>query len=539
MGNTQPVLAGIDVGASSIKAVLVDAETGSVLGTGRSPVTVQSPRPGWAEMDAETWLLDAGKALQEAAARANIPLRSVASIGLSGMCPAFVPLGRDGRALRRAILFFDRRSLDLAERIRRDIGEGRFFAVTGNRVAAGTISVTSMLWVQAHEQEVWKNARYLAHANTYLGRQLTGRVAMDWTNASLTGLFETAGKGRWSEALASELGIDPALLPEVVAPSTLLGGLGKEAAAATGLPTGIPVAIGAADTAASALAVGVLEPGQVFESSGTSLVITTCIGKPEFDPRFLNRCHVATGRWLAHGAMSAGGASLRWFHDEVVTGAVALGRGTRAGDNSAVSQPFVADPARSAVGNQLWYDLMEREACKAPPGAGGLIFLPYLSGERSPIWDPLARGAFIGISLATRLRHLIRAVMEGVAYAERQILELAEAVLGAEAEQLLSVGGASHSKTWTQIKADVLQLPILVSHVAESAATGAALLGGVAAGVYAGENEAAWVARQSLEVTSVTPNPSLRPVYDGLYETFSRLYPALREEFAALQPYAC
>jgi xylulokinase len=451
--------------------------------------------------------------------RNGIRREEIESVGISTMCPSLVALDGEGNPLRPSILYLDQRSLPQAKRIQEEIGLDRIFQATGNRIAPGTYSVTSMLWIKENEPEVFNRTRYFGHGNTFLAHRLTGQFAFDCTNASFTGLFGTGSDRLWSRELCQALKVPIELLPRPVISSIPAGTVSAAASRATGLAEGIPVAIGGADTACSALGAGVIDSGQVFETSGTSDVLSFCADRPEFDIRFMNRCHVVPERWLLMGAMLSPGAALSWFRDQCCL----------------PEKRTAEDLGLSA------YQIMDLEAKISPPGANRLLFLPYMRGERSPVWDPYARGVFFGLSLDTTKADMIRSILEGTAYGLRQNLEIAEKNLGLRAKDLRAVGGGSKSAIWTQIKADVLKRPITVLNLQETAVLGAAMLGGLASGRFAEHREAVSKASaQPLRVLS--PDPETGLLYDQMYESYLSLYLSLKELFeriSKVSPHPC
>lgn len=498
------LLIGIDAGASGVKVGLFDP-AGELVALAREPVALQTPRPGWAEIVAEDWWAGAVRGVQRVLAASGLTER-VAGIGLSGACPSLVALDAAGRALRPAILFLDTRSEPQAERLRALAPFEQAFALTGNRVSPGTTSAASIAWIRDEEPAVYAAAARFGHATTFLARRLTGVWGLDWTHASFTGLFETCRRRDWSAELCRAYGLDLDRLPPALPPWTRIGGLEPEPASLLGLPSGLPVALGGADSACSALAAGVVDEELAFETTGTSGVVAIAGREPRPDPRLLTRCHAAPDRWLLMGATSCAGASFDWFLRAVLD---------RAGE-----------PAETLVARAL--DL----AAAAPPGANGVLFLPYLSGERSPVWDPRARGVFFGLTLSTTTGDLARAVLEGNAHALRQNLTIAEARLGRPVPALVAAGGGAKSPLACQIKADVTGREVRALEFPETAVLGAALLGGVAAGLYHDPFAAAAAAAHRAARVH-RPDPAARAVYDRQHALYAALYPALKELYAA------
>jgi sugar (pentulose or hexulose) kinase len=335
---------------------------------------------------------------------------------------------------------------------------------------------------------------------------------MDWTNASFTGLVDLRTPGEWSPEACEALEFPTRLLPELVAPWEPIGRLSAEAAAELGLGRSVVVVAGAADTACSAYGVGCVNDGEVFESAGTSEVLTVCHARPSGSPLFLNRSHVVPGRWLSHGAMSAAGAAVRWLRDAIFSD---------------------AGPSPREPDDYAW---INAEAAKSAAGAGGVVFLPYLLGERTPLWDPGARGAWIGMSLGTGRHDLIRAVLESTGYGMRQMLEIEETRGGLEVGEVLIVGGGARNRFWTQIKADITGKRYREAGEVQSASRGAAALAAIGLAAH----DDVWSASDTMgspesEPVEPTADPALREIYDRRYLVFKSLYPALRHLFGELR----
>ncbi len=501
-------LMGVDIGAQSIRVCVFDG-SGRVLGSFQRSLDIDRPHHGWAEADPETWWHAFIEGLGRAVEQARISPQDISAIGISNMCPSLIAMDGQGRALRPAILYQDQRSLDQVAHIKKKLSPQRTFEITGNRLAAGTYSASSMRWIKDQEPEIYSRTNYFGHANSFLAIKLTGNTSFDPTNASFTGIFETGALesepkdayGRWSSELTDAWEIDIAKLPPVVDSWSPIGGISKQAAQITGLKQEVPVAIGAADTACSALAAGVTDPGQGFNTSGSSDVLALCIENPNFDNRFMNRCHAVPNRWLAMGALLSAGAAMGWLQKKIL-----------------------------ATEN---YDALNEAAQQVDPGANHVIFLPYMQGERSPIWDPNARGVFFGLSLETTRGHLVRAMMEGTAYALRQNLEIATQNLGFAVNEIHLGGGGAKSDLWCQIKADILNRPLIRLDKEETAVLGAAMLGGIAAGFYRDHDEAVKAAAAS-PTQIFTPQPEMHRKYEKGYEIFCNLYPQLKNSFHAL-----
>jgi len=472
-------LVGLDVGTTAVKALAV-SETGEVLARCEVGYPLSTPRPGWAEQDPEDWW----RATQEALA--GLGARDIAGIGLSGQMHGLVALDAQDRVIRPAILWNDQRTAAECAEIERRVGFERLVQLTGNRALTG-FTAPKLLWLRRHEPEHYGRIAHVLLPKDYVRLRLCGERAIDVADASGTLLFDVARR-RWSDEVVQALELDPAWLPRVLESPEVSGTT----------PDGVPVAAGAGDQAAGAIGVGVVRPGPLSVALGTSGVVFTALDAYAADPqaRVHVFCHAVPGAWHAMGVMLSAAGSLRWLRDTAAGGRDPIEFG-----------PLVAEAA-------AW-----------EPGAEGLTFLPYLAGERTPHADPDARGSFTGLSLRHDRGALVRAVLEGVACGLRDSLDLVTA-LGAQAESGRVSGGGARSELWLRIVASVLELPLERLAVEEGAAYGAALLGGVAGGVFADVEEA--VAACVRPSASVDPVPAWIEPYRELRERYRALYPALR-----------
>ena len=468
-------LVGLDVGTTGVKALAISPE-GDVIARAEEPYPLSTPRPGWAEQDPEGWWRASERAL------AALDLGEIAGIGLSGQMHGLVLLGTDGRVLRPAILWNDQRTGAECAEIEERIGLERLIELTGNRALTG-FTAPKLVWVRNHEPEVYSRIARVLLPKDYVRLRLTREFAIDVADASGTLLFDVAAR-RWSGDVLDALAIPPEWLPPAL-----------ESPAVSGEANGrIPVAAGAGDQAAAALGVGVDRPGPVSVVLGTSGVVFAALPAFAADPqgRAHSFCHAIPGAWHAMGVMLSAAGSLRWLRD-----------------------------ALRASG----YDELVRDAERWPPGTEGVLFQPYLAGERTPHGDPNARAAFVGLGLRHDRGALVRAVLEGVAFGLRDSLELIRG-LGVQPELGRASGGGARSDLWLRIVASVLGIPLARTEAEEGSAYGAALLGGVAGGVFASAEEA--VARCVRVRDAVEPDPAWRDAYEAAYERFRRLYPALR-----------
>lgn len=492
------LLAGLDVGTTGTRAVVI-ADDGSVRGVGASAYGLATPRPGWAEQDPEDWWRGAAESLRAALHASGARPGELRALGLSGQMHSLVLLDRSGRVLRPAILWNDQRTAQECVEVTDRVGRERLLAITRNQALPG-FTAPKILWVRRHEPDLYSQADAVLLPKDYVRFRLTGTRATEVSDASGTSLLDVPSRA-WSGEILRVLEIPEAWLPRCAESPVLTATVSGEGAAATGLPPGLPVAGGGGDQAAQAVGTGVVRPGLVSVTIGTSGVVFTTVDAPVMDPeaRTHTFCHAVPGRWHVMGVMLSAGGALRWVRDTWAPGSE--------------------------------YDQLTQLASKVPPGAERLVFLPYLSGERTPYPDPTARGAFVGLSLAHGMGHIIRAVMEGVAFGLRDSFEILGA-LGVSASQVRASGGGARSPLWCQILADVLQVEVVTVTVTEGAAYGAALLAGVGAGVYRSVEEACDLTVRVVNRTE--PVPAHRAVYEDLYQVYRGLYPALRPAFAQL-----
>ncbi|MGC9396425.1 MAG: xylulokinase [Anaerolineae bacterium] len=492
-------LMGIDIGTSSTKTVIVSLD-GKLLGIAAQEYAVETPHPGWAEQNPETWVSAALDTVRRALVAADIAAGQVRAIGLSGQMHGTVCLDAHGRALRPAIIWADQRSAAQVAEVEARIGRERLVAWTANPLATGFMLAT-WLWLREHEPDVATATAHLLLPKDYVRYRLTGEIGAEPSDASSTSLFDTANR-RWSAPLLDALSLDARVLPPVAASAAIAGGLLPEIAVATGLRPGTPVIYGGSDQAMQAVGHGVVAPGVLSSTIGTGGQLFAPIARPAYDPqaRLHCFCHVMPEVWHLESAMLAAGLSLKWLRDNVMMG--------------------------------LTYQEIADAAATVPPGAEGLFFLPYLAGERTPYMDPRARGSFVGLTLRHGCAHMARAVMEGVVFGMRQGLALM-LDLGVTPERILASGGATQHPLWLHLQADMFNRPLYQTRTVEASAVGAALLAGVGVGVYADVADAVAQAVRYSDVV-VTPDPDNAARYTTLAETFATLYPALAPTYHAL-----
>ncbi len=489
---------GIDVGTTAVKALVV-GEDGNVLGEAESPLEVSVPSPGWSEQHPDDWWKGTVEAVRASAQAAGV--QGVRAIGLSGQMHSSVLLDENYRVVRPAILWNDVRTTDQCRSITERVGKTGLRRLVGNPALEG-FTAPKLLWVREHEPQHFERTRKVLLPKDYVRFLMTGALATEPSDAAGTLLFDVK-RGRWSEEMITGLQLDPAMLPPVFGSSEITGTLTDAVAETLGLKAGTPVVGGGADNAAASVGSGVVNPGTLQTSIGTSGAVVAPIDRPRVDTsmRIHSFNHAVESTWYLMGVTLSAGAALGWY------------RQTLAGPGSSLPE----------------YDEMIAEADSTEPGANGLTFLPYLTGERTPHADSNARGAFSGLNVAHRRGHLTRAIMEGVTFALRDSLELMRK-LGVDATEVVAVGGGARSEAWRQMQSDVLGIPVVRVGPPGGAPYGAAVLAAVGAGRFASVPEAceSWLSH----VDRVEPRSELAGPYDRAYSRFRQLYPRLKRHFA-------
>lgn len=503
---TKRLLIGIDVGTTSTKAVLFEQD-GTLLAEAAQEYPTAYPHNGWAEQNPEDWWRATCVTLQRIFADAQFDASGVAAIGISCQAPSMAAVDRQGRPLAPALIWMDRRTEAQCEWLREQVGEALISGINGGRVDPYYMA-PKILWYKEQMADRYRETHQMMQANGYVVQKLCGAFTMDRSHGPITLLFDSQ-RGEWSETLLDHTGADPEKLPPLFDCAAVVGEVTTAAAAATGLAAGTPVIAGMTDGTAAGIEAGLVHSGDAVEMTGQSTVLLICNDEPYLGRDLISLGHAIPGKHLVVGALVASGGALRWFRDQLAK---------RELDRAAAEQ---ADP----------FDLLSEEARQSPPGANRLVFLPYMYGERSPIWDSDARGVFFGLSLASQRRDLIRAIMEGAAYGLRHNIEVAAAG-GFAVNTLACVGGGARSALWNQIKADVLQRPIRLPKAATGAPFGDAIVAAAAVGLYPSIEEA--VATMVQAGTEFQPDPALATRYDALYQIYLGLYPALKESFKAL-----
>jgi xylulokinase len=490
-------LLGIDTSTTATKALLIDEE-GSVVAVAATEYSFDSPKPGWTEQDPALFWNGTVQSIRAVLAKANVSGKDVAAVGLTGQMHGMTLLDAHGEVIRPCILWNDQRTAQECEFITNLIGAERVLQLTGNPILTG-FTAPKIVWTREHEPENYKRIAHILLPKDYVRYKLTGDFFSDVADSSGTSLFDV-GKRRWSDEMLAALKIPRAWLPEVTESPVASTMINAAAAQVTGLLAGTPVVAGGGDQAAQAVGTGIVREGTVAVTIGTSGVVFAQSDSYRVEPqgRLHAFCHAVPGKWHLMGVMLSAGGSFRWYRD--------------------------------ALASNESYDDLTNAAATIAAGSEGLLFLPYLTGERTPHPDPHARGAFIGLSIRHAKPHLTRAVIEGVTFGLRDSLELMRA-LGVPTQQVRASGGGAKSETWRQILADIFNAEIVTVNSTEGAAYGAALLAGVGAGIYPTVEAAA---DRAIRVTGIHQPTRDAGWYADYYTRYQALYPALKAEFAAL-----
>ncbi len=489
---------GIDTSTTATKALLMDA-AGQVVGVASSEYGYETPQPLWSEQLPDLWWHGARVSVHRVMRETAVSPHQVKGVGLTGQMHGLVLLDKNGQVLRPAILWNDQRTAAECDEMRAIMGKERLIAITGNEALTG-FTAPKILWIKNNEPEIYGRIAHILLPKDYVRFKLTGDYAMDKAGGAGTQLFDVRQRD-WSQELVAALGIDPAWLAPTFEGTAVTGTLSPEAAKATGLPAGIPVVGGGGDQAANAVGTGAVVDGVVALSLGTSGVVFASSDRAIVEPdgRLHAFCHAVPDKWHLMGVMLSAAGSLRWYRDTLAP--------------------------------QTSFDDLLAPATDIPPGSDGLFFLPYLTGERTPHPDPLARGAFIGLTVRHTQAHMTRAVLEGVAFGLRDSFELMKVAGLADVTQVRVAGGGTRSLLWRQILADVLDAEIVTVNTTEGAAYGAALLAATGMGEF---NSVMAACEAVVRINGRTlPSPQT-PAYNQAYQLYRNLYPALKPTFVAL-----
>jgi xylulokinase len=490
---------GIDVGTGGTRALLLNEKGGIVAGHTAAHAGMRMEKPLWAEQDPQDWWRASVEAIQGVLRQAGADGSLVQGIGFSGQMHGLVMLDARGEVIRPSLIWCDQRSQAQVDAIHSKLGRDKVVEFTANPAITG-FTLPKLLWVRDHDPASYERLKTVLLPKDYVRYRLSGELAQDVSDASGTGVFDVRRR-RWSEEMITGLGLDRGWFPPVYESAQICGRVTASAAAATGLREGTPMVAGAGDQAASAVGNGIVEAGVASCTLGTSGVVFAHMDEPAYDPegRIHTFCHAAPGKWHVMGVTQGAGLSLQWFRNTLA-------------------------PAAS-------YDELMAEAAQAEPGCGGLYWLPYLMGERTPHLDALARGGWIGLTARHTRKDLVRSLIEGVSFSQKDCLNLI-LELGVEISQVRASGGGARSPFWRQVLADIFALRVVTLATQEGSAYGAGLLAMAGTGGYASVQEAC---RATVEVTTIQdPQPRPSEKYGKAHEVYRTLYPTLRTTFRLL-----
>lgn len=481
---------GIDIGTSACK-VAVFEEDGRVLAQANRPYQVYYPEAGWAEQDPEEWWQAICEGIREVLAADGVSAGDIRGIGVDGQSWSAIPVDKDGKVLHKTPIWMDTRARDICDRVNREVGEDAIFEVAGNAFLP-SYTTPKMIWFREQRPAVFEKTHKFLQSNSYIVFRLTGEMSQDYSQGYGIHFFDQ-NKLAYDGSMADRLGLDMALVPALSACDAIVGEVTERVAELTGLRRGTPVVAGGLDAACGALGAGVYQTGQTQEQGGQAGGMSICTDRALAHRQLILGAHVVPGLWLLQGGTVGGGGTLKWFRQE-------LGDGQSFAELTETAEQIAA-------------------------GSDGVIFLPYMAGERSPIWDPDAKGVFYGLSFDKTRAHMVRAVLEGVAYSLEHNLRTA-AQTGVEVGVLNAMGGSANSLLWTQIKADVTGKTIQVPASDTATTLGAALLAGVGCGIYADYKEAV---ENTIRITRVQePDRENHEIYQCFMEKYLELYEALK-----------
>jgi xylulokinase len=502
---TQQLLMGIDIGTQSTRAALLDL-SGRVVASAATSQDMYTPRPGWAEQDPQVWWDSTVANVRQAIAQAGVLPQEILGIGVSGQMHGTLPLGAQGELLsRRVQLWCDKRSAALVDEFKARPETANAYRIAGSPPVANWVGF-KIKWLKVHEPGLYRQTWKFVLPKDFINFKLTGVVATDYSEASGAFLMDAEAE-TWSEMLAGWVGVDIGKLPEIHPAYTVIGQVTPEAAALTGLAEGTPVVAGGGDMLCMLLAAGITRPGCASDVTGSSGIFSVYTETPVFDPRLMNLHHVMPG-WIPFGITDSGGASLKWFRDSFCRAEIAEAQKT----------------------GKRAYDILDSMAEEVEPGAEGLLYFPYLMGERT-LGTPYARGVFFGITHRTGKGAAVRAIMEGVTFELRRTLEIVEGA-GQRVDVIYHSGGGAYSDLWSQIKADIYGKRVATFEMSEGGILGSAILAGVGAGVY--QDPAAGAARCLRLAKGFEPRAEWRERYDALFALFREIHDLLQGPYDRL-----
>lgn len=497
------LLLAIDIGTSGCKMTFFDIE-GVAVASETAPYHTYYPRAHYVEQNPDEWWTTVCKSIKRLVKNNNIDVNEIVGIGVDGHSWACLPIDEEGRPLRNAMIWLDRRAEKQAQWMKDKVGEYNLIKLSGNPVDAAYIT-PKILWMKEHEPKLYNKTYKFLQSNAYMAFKLTGKISQDYSQAYGFHFFNIK-EGKWDEQVANDLGINLEHMAPLMHCHDIVGTVTQKAAEEMGLKDGIPVVAGGLDAACCTLGAGVIHTGQTQEQGGQAGGMSILLEEALIHPKLILGYHVIPDKWLLQGGTVGGGGTLNWFNREL--GTYEQLEGKERGISS--------------------FEVMSEEAEKIPVGSEGLTFLPYMAGERSPIWDSYAKGVYFGLSFDKTRAHMIRSMMEGVGYSLYHNLETAEEV-NAKVEKLISVGGSANSKVWTQIKADITGKPIDVPFSDHATALGAAILAGVGTGIYKSFEEA--VNRTVHIQKQYIPDENKHTTYKNHYPIYLEIYKQLKDTF--------
>ena len=477
---------GVDIGTSSLKTALFDTD-GKPVASAYFDYTVDYPKQGWAEQNPDKWWEAACCAIKQMLETQSIDPSRVCGLGLAGQSWSAIAVDKEGRALCPTPIWMDTRASGECAELKQKIGKNAIFDLCGNPMQP-SYTLPKIIWYKKNLPEVFNNTWKILQSNSYIAYKMTGVFSQDISQSYGLHLFDMK-KGIWDADMARSMGISLSLLPDIVPCHEIIGSITAYAAKQTGLKEGTPVVAGGLDAACGTLGAGVVNNGQTQEQGGQAGGMSICMDECKSHPKLILSFHVAPGKWLLQGGTVGGAGAMKWLKDNVLS--------------------------------DLSYKMMDELALSVNPGSDGLVFLPYMSGERSPIWNPKAKGVLYGLDYAKSKNHIIRAVMEGTAYSLRHNLDAANES-GAYVTEMNAMGGAANSSIWMQIKADITQKTINTVPADTATTMGAAILAGMGIGVWRSFEEAV---NTTIKITGTyKPNPNNIEVYEKRYNEYLKLY---------------
>lgn len=493
------LLLGIDIGTSSCKIDAFDSNGNSIMHESHT-YKIHKPHMNWAEQDPEDWWLAVCSLLKKMTAFLYGKGHTIVGIGIDGQGWSMVPIDKMGTVLHNSPIWMDHRAQDICTRFKQEIGEDNIFAISGNPMEP-TYSLPKLLWLKEHKPEIYEKTDKVLQASSYIVYKLTQSITQDISQGYALQCFDIKN-GKWHDDLIKAFGISRSYLPEIVNSDEIVGHITQDASVRTGLKTGIPVVAGGLDAACGTLGVGVFQHGDVQEQGGQAEGMSICLDSCIADPKLILGFHVVPGKWLLQGGTVGGGGVHDWVKN-----------------NICLSDEHITS-------NDNIYQQMDSLAQTIPPGSDGVVFLPYMAGERSPIWDPYAKAVYYGLDYSKTKGHLIRATQEAVAFSLKHNLDHAERS-GAKVDILYAMGGSANSSFWTQMKADITGKKIIVSASDSATTLGAAILAGIAIGMYKNYNDAK---NQTFKVQKeYIPNKEHYSDYEKSYVKYLQLYKTLNK----------